>query len=147
MPSGAPKSETVHGTCVATSPDSGVLIVGASKSGKSSLALLMMGFGAQLVSDDQTRLQYDEQSSAIHASAPNAIKGMIEARGVGLLKAQALDRCKLRAVVDLDLPESERLPPRRIRRLLGCDLPLIHQGSGPVFAAALMQLLKEGRIA
>jgi HPr kinase/phosphorylase len=145
MPIDSSKPEIVHGTSVALPSQKGLLIVGASGSGKSSLALMMMGFGAQLVSDDQTELSFDPETQQVLATAPSAIRNKIEARGIGILNALALGQCRLCAVVDLGLPQDQRLPPLRIRRLLGCDLPLIHHGDGPAFAAALVQFLKEGR--
>lgn len=46
-------SETIlHGTCVAYS-QSGLLIIGTSGSGKSALALALMGMDAVLLADDR----------------------------------------------------------------------------------------------
>lgn len=140
-------SMTVHASCVAIAPRSGLLILGASGSGKSSLALMMMSLGAHLVADDRTVLTRATPKGDLMASAPTAIQNMIEARGVGLLAADAMGQCLIRAAVDLDEIEEERLPPARIRRLLGCEIPIYHRSEGPHFAAALIQLLKGGRCA
>lgn len=141
-----PLCDVIHATCVAIDPSCGLLIVGASGRGKSSLALMMMALGATLVSDDRTKLSTSMGGDLI-ASAPEAIQNMIEARGIGILNAQSLPKCVIRAVVDLDKVEQERLPPARIHRLLGHDIPEYHQSNAPYFAASLIQLLKEGRVA
>jgi HPr kinase/phosphorylase len=79
------------------------------------------------------------------AAAPLAIRGLIEARGVGILKAEALAATRIGLVVDLDTVESERLPPLRTSRILGVDLPLLHKVEGPHFPAAILQYVKAGR--
>lgn len=138
-------SEIVHASCVAIDPNNGLLIMGASGSGKSSLALMLMSLGATLVSDDRTTLTLATDGTDLIASAPHAIQNKIEARGLGILNAQALPSCVIRAVIDLDKVEEERLPPTRIRRLLGKDVPEYRRSEGPYFAAALIQLLQGGR--
>ena len=133
--------QRIHATSVALN-GRGLLICGASGSGKSSLALALMALGAELVADDQTELQ--RTGDAVTMQAPKTIAGMIEARGIGLLHAGCTS-APLWAVLDLDLSESERLPPIRKRNLLGIDFPLLHKCAGPYFPAALVQYLKAGR--
>ncbi|MEM5476232.1 serine kinase [Pacificibacter sp. AS14] len=142
-----PLCDVIHASCVAIDPSFGLLIVGASGSGKSSLALMMMALGATLVSDDRTKLTMDSREGDLVACAPETIQSMIEARGIGILNVQSMPYCVIRAVVDLDKLEQERLPPARIRRLLNQDIPEYHRSDGPYFAAALIQLLKGGRVA
>lgn len=141
------KPTIIHASCVAMRPQNGVLIVGASGSGKSSLALMMMSLGACLVADDRTQLTRSENGGGLVARAPANIQHLIEARGVGLLNAMAMEECTIQAVVDLDKQEDERLPPMRTRHLLGYDIPVYYRVDAPYFAAALVQLLKEGRYA
>ena len=73
------------------SPSAGaaLLILGASGRGKSALALGLMAAGATLVADDRTHLHARRRRQLV-ASAPAAIAGLIEARGIGILKAEAL---------------------------------------------------------
>ena len=78
-------SQTLHATTVAFDRR-GILILGKSGSGKSSLALDLMGRGATLVSDDRVHLSH--VPGGLKASPPEAIAGVIEARGVGLLAAE-----------------------------------------------------------
>ena len=80
----------------------------------------------------------------VRLSCPEAIRGMIEARGLGLLNA-AHGEAPLAAVLDLDVAETERLPPLRLRNVLGADFPLLHKSACPYFAAALVQYMLSGR--
>jgi HPr kinase/phosphorylase len=138
-----PETETIlHATAVCVGTRA-VLIRGASGSGKSALALEMLARGARLVSDDRVILQLGAQG--ILLSAPKPIRGMIEARGVGLLQAEAVDSAMLACVVDLDVTERERLPQVRDTLLLGVTVPLLHNVANPYFAAALIQYLRGGR--
>jgi len=122
--------------------DRAVLLAGASGTGKSSIALELMAYGATLVSDDQVVLV--AESDVIVASAPPAIAGLIEARGLGVLKARAKDGATIAMVVDLDVSTSDRMPERRVVTLLGCDLPLFHRPDGVNLAPAILQFLRAG---
>lgn len=121
------------------------LILGASGSGKSSLALELMALGADLVADDQAELWQDEPRQGLSVRCPPAIFGLVEARGLGLLRANAAAEAKVTLVVDLDVSETERLPPYRQISLLGQSLPLVHRVDARHFPAALMQYLRSGR--
>ncbi|MEE8223365.1 MAG: HPr kinase/phosphatase C-terminal domain-containing protein, partial [Alphaproteobacteria bacterium] len=81
-----PAECTVHGTCVVIG-DAGILIRGGPGAGKSDLALRLIDDGARLVSDDQVRLQ--NRGGAVIASAPDALKEMIEVNGIGLIRLDA----------------------------------------------------------
>lgn len=137
------KVETVvHGSTVAVA-GRGLLIIGRSGAGKSSLALELMARGAALVSDDRTELWRSE--GQVWARAPRTIAGLIEARGIGLLRAEHVAAVPLRALVDLDRVESERLPRHLdVEVLPGLMLPRLSRVEGPAFAAALIQYLRGG---
>ena len=54
------------------------------------------------------------------------ISGLIEVRGVGILRLDALERARLALLVDLVEPsEIERLPESRAEEVLGLSVPLI----------------------
>ena len=134
--------ETVlHATSVAIA-GRGLLICGRSGAGKSGLALNLMAMGADLVADDRTVVA--RAGDRLMMQAPEAIRGLIEARGIGLLQANTV-KAPLATILDLDLDEQERLPPIRKRSLLGVEVPLLHNFASPYFPAALVQYLRAGR--
>jgi HPr kinase/phosphorylase len=136
----------LHANCVALN-GAGLLILGASGRGKSSLALQLMALGAGLVADDRTDLWPVSTSNgpALVADAPDVLRGRIEARGLGLLRATAIGPCIVTLVVDLDTAETERLPPYRKMDLLDVELPVLHMVDSPAFPAAILQYLRWGR--
>jgi HPr kinase/phosphorylase len=140
-----PESESLilHASCVALEGQ-GLLITGTSGQGKSALALQLMAYGAQLVADDRTLLQLLD--GQVIASAPEPIRGLIEARYMGLLHAQIRSPVPVTALVDLDEAETERLPVRSFTQLLGQDVPRLKRVDGAHFAPALMQHLRCGAL-
>lgn len=133
--------KSIHATCVAWD-GRGALIRGASGSGKSATGLMLMGLGCVLVADDRTVIARD--GAQIMASCPVPIRGVIEARGIGVLRADTIATARVALVVDLDQKSGSRLPPRRTVTLLGCEIPLIGHNPGPHFASAILQFLKAG---
>lgn len=136
------ESLTLHATCVAVE-GRGVLITGPSGAGKSGLALALMAHGARLVADDRVTLSVED--GALWATCPPAIRGMIEARGLGLLEAETVEGAEVAVVVDLSVTETERLPPRRVVTYLGRTVALVRGGAGPHFPAALLHYVRAGR--
>ena len=132
----------LHASCV-TLDGNGLLILGGSGSGKSTLALSLMALGASLVADDRVLLTL-EQGNLV-ARAPAAIGGLIEARGLGILHADQCGQTPVGAVIDMDIPEVDRLPPVRTIALLGQAVTLLHRPDGVQLAPALLQYLKRGR--
>lgn len=144
-PSAGSGAETIlHASCVAFG-GRGVLILGPSGAGKSALALQLMALGAALVADDRTCLRLEGQ--ALIARAPEAIRGRIEARGIGILAAEAIPSAPVVLAADLGQTETERLPPDRRLILLGCPVPICHGPLSCHFPAAIVQYLRAGRIA
>ncbi|MFN3723382.1 MAG: HPr kinase/phosphorylase [Paracoccaceae bacterium] len=132
----------LHATTVAFEGRA-ILLTGASGTGKSSLALQLMGIGAELVADDQTVLAL--QGSQIIVSCPPAIAGMIEARGVGLLNAPQRPHATLSLVVDLDRREGDRLPVHRDITILGQRLALALGSKSAHFPSSLKHYALFGR--
>ena len=120
-----------------------MLIRGRAGSGKSALALQLLAFGGSLVADDRTRLW--REAGVLWADAPAPIRGVVEARGVGLLNAPPAGPARLSLILDLDRPEAERLPPCRQERLLDVALPLAGNPGGPHLPAAIHAYLVHGR--
>lgn len=121
----------------------GLLILGASGSGKSGLALRLMALGARLVADD--RVIVARRGAALVAAAPPAIRGLIEARGVGLLRAEAAGEVELALAVDLDAVTAARMPQLRQIAYHGVAIELISGGGVPNLDATLLQMLRFGR--
>ncbi len=140
----------VHASCVAIG-GRGVLLRGASGVGKSDLVLRLVmapgGDDAVLVSDDQVELRV--QDGQLLASAPAAISGKLEVRGVGIVTLPVVSGVPLALVVDLvtaagDVP---RLPeaPLPCTELAGISLPRLSlfafESSAPLkLALALSRL-------
>lgn len=135
-------AQVLHATTVSVE-GSGLLILGPSGSGKSGLALELMALGAELVADDRTMLTRSE--GQLIARAPAQIAGLIEARGLGILKAAARPEVTLRLVVDLGRLETERLPQQYRWSHQSVELPLVYKVEAPHFGAGLIQYLKVGR--
>lgn len=133
---------TIHASAVEIG-GRGLLILGPSGTGKSALALALMGLGARLVADDRVILRAADRHLLV--DCPAAIRGRIEARGVGILRADPAGPVPLAQAVDLGQAETERLPPFRTTFLLGVELPLVLGPVGPHLPPALMQLMRGGR--
>jgi len=94
--------ENIHATCVDLN-GAGVLIVGASGKGKSDLALrLIENKDAVLVSDDRTNLQIKD--GFLTASCPKNIEGLLEVRGIGIIKRSF----KIKTIVKLAVLAKEK---------------------------------------
>lgn len=124
----------IHASAVAFGPSRGVLILGASGSGKSRLALALIAEGAQLVADDQVFLARSDD--ALFARAPRSIEGLIEVRGLGILRVAFRRLARLVLAVDMDA-EPARLPQPHSRPLVGAALPCLPGRNDTPFAAAL----------
>lgn len=131
----------VHASCVVAHGQALVLF-GRSGSGKSSLALQLMALGATLIADDRTILtRHGEQ---IIASCPETIRGRIEARGVGILRAEAANDTPVAAFIDMEHTETRRLPDPRALTVFGLHIPVLQKVEEGYFPAALMQYLSHG---
>ncbi len=137
-----PATQTLHASCVAVG-DRGLLILGPSGSGKSSLALQLISLGASLVADDQTLLSVE--TGRLVARCPGPIRSLIEARGVGLLRAPTVETATIALVADLGRVEDQRLPPLRSFTILGCTADLVLHPQNDHFPDALMLYLRHGR--
>lgn len=133
----------VHATTVAVG-EVALMIAGPSGTGKSGLALRMLSVGARLVSDDRTELSRPDDGAPL-AKAPEAIAGLIEARGLGLIRVEPAGPTRLAGVLDMSAIERERLPPARTTDVLGYPLPLLHRVEAISFPDALILWLRSSR--
>lgn len=130
-----------HGSAVAVGARA-VLILGRSGSGKSGLVLRMLALGARLVADDRVRLE--ARDGALIASAPKRIEGLVEARGVGLIRVPAVSGVPVALAVDLDRAPAARLPHWDKFTCADMDIPLILARDVPNLDAILMVLTQNG---
>lgn len=117
-------------------------LLGRSGAGKSELALTLMAMGARLVADDQT--EFHREDAQIIARAPAQVAGLIELRFMGLLRADPVPEARLRAVVDMDHRELQRMPTPRRYSLLGRQVAMFHRIDSPAFASGLRQYMLYG---
>ncbi|MDB5393470.1 MAG: putative HPr kinase/phosphorylase, regulates carbohydrate metabolism [Rhodospirillales bacterium] len=126
----------VHATCIAFA-GRGVLLRGPPGSGKSDLALRAIAEGARLIADDQVALARSGEN--VIASAPSALHGMIEIRGLGIMRVEAAAEAEIALVADLvDAASLERLPDRRHCEILDVELPWL--ALAPFQSSALVKL-------
>ena len=99
----------------------GVLVEGSSGSGKSDLALRALDQGFRLVADD--RVLFWTCEGRLFGRAPDALSGLIEARGVGVLTVTPVAFCEIALLVRLE--PAERLPDPATETILGVPIPLL----------------------
>ncbi len=128
----------MHATAVAIGGQA-VLLRGASGCGKSDLGLRLIDAGARLVADDQCELH--RRGAAIFVRAPATIAGLLEVRGLGIVRLDALAEAPVALVANLVSPDTiERLPARRSETILGLAVPLIAVASFEASTAAKLRL-------
>ncbi|WP_374469515.1 HPr kinase/phosphorylase [Phenylobacterium sp.] len=100
----------------------GVLIEGPSGSGKSDLMLRTLEQGFRLVADDRVLLWVS--GGRLFGRAPAPLQGLLEVRGVGIRRFEALPFAEVALVVRAGAPE--RLPDPAFADILGLRVPLAH---------------------
>ncbi|WP_294389898.1 HPr kinase/phosphatase C-terminal domain-containing protein [uncultured Sphingomonas sp.] len=127
-------SETLHATCVAIR-GRGLLLTGASGSGKSDLALRLIDRGAMLVGDDGVIVE--ARGGQLFARSGPHIEGRIEVRGLGIVALPYVEEAPLGLCIALDQPVP-RMPdePLPVRIIAGLPLPVLaldpFESSAPV---------------
>ncbi len=120
----------LHASCAARN-GAGVLLIGAPGSGKSDLLLRLLDHGFSLVADDRV-----EVADGV-ARAPAALAGLLEVRGLGILRLPFSETARL--VLAVELGEGARLPTPSVRH----GVPLVRidpgQASAPARVAAALR--------
>ena len=101
----------------------GVLIQGPSGAGKSDLALRALAEGCALVANDQTVIFMS--GGRLFGRAPDALRGLIEIRGLGVQRQQALPFAPISLSVHCKTtPDlAERMPDVVTECFLGFETP------------------------
>lgn len=109
--------EQIHASAIAIG-DEGILLRGPSGAGKSDLALRLIDGGARLVADDRVDLYLT--TAGLMMAPPESLAGLLEVRGVGIVRVQHVAPVQLALIVDLvaatDVP---RLPDALMTTLYG----------------------------
>lgn len=143
-----PASIRIHGTCVAVG-SIGVLLMGKSGSGKSDIALRLLSRGATLVADDQVILKREDNK--LIANVDDAIRGLLEVRGVGLVRYPIACNTPVRLVVVLDdRSEIEQVPNPQTYSQHGVQIPQItlhgHDASTPDKILAALHAMQRNNL-
>ncbi len=122
----------LHASC-AERHGAGVLLLGPSGAGKSDLVLRLIDRGFALVADDQVQID------TLTARAPANLAGLLEVRGLGVLRLPFAASARL--VLAVMLQRGERLPsPARYEVL---NLPMVSIDPWPASAPLLVELAFE----
>ncbi len=139
----------VHASCVAIA-GTGVLLRGAPGSGKSDLAFRLIDGGARLVADDQVDLRRDVGD--LIATAPPRLHGLLEVRGLGIMRYPAAPEATLGLVIDLVFDDSVERLPEPIEweiegvRLPGLSVAAFHPSSSALLRAAVAALREDAML-
>jgi len=103
------------------------------------LGLRLIDAGARLVADDQSELW--RRGDALFVRAPAAIAGLLEIRGIGIMRLDSLPEAPVALIVDLVAAEKiERLPISSRETILGLALPVVAVAPFEASAAAKIRL-------
>jgi hypothetical protein len=112
-----------------------LLIEGPPGSGKSSLALALIDRGAALIGDDAVTLTASD--GRLIAAPPPNIAGLIEVRGIGLIRLPAVSDIPVALILSLGGATAVRLPevPLPHRTIAGVAIPVLAFDPGTIAPA------------
>ena len=139
-------AQNLHASAVVLG-DRGIVITGESGSGKAQLAMALLdharanGHFARLVADDQLFLM--AYGGRVLCSAPPAISGLIEVRGLGPHAIAYESRAPVDLLVRLVDPAiAERFPEHATAALAGCAVALLELAYDDLFGARMAVLAR-----
>lgn len=97
----------------------GALVLGDSGAGKSDLALRAIATGFSLVADDRTLVW--SSGGKLFGRAPDTLRGLLEIRGLDVVRMSTLGFCRIDLAVEDGTPE--RLPDADALALAGVNVP------------------------
>ena len=118
----------------------GVLISGASGSGKSDLAIRAIQAGFELISDDYSEVFISQQGrkARLFAAPPATIRGRIEVRGQGILPHPHRSLTPVDLIVHLQKKLPERIPVPEVTPVLGLNIASLRLRAVEASAVAKM---------
>lgn len=132
----------IHASCVAVG-NKGVLLLGGSGAGKSDLALRLIDDGARLVADDRTDLW--AENGRLLACAPANLAGLIEVRGLGIVRLGHRKQVPIALAVQLGRAGA-RLPEPQFYAFAGAEpVRLMNMDGREASATAKIRLILGGR--
>lgn len=121
-----PLPPTIHASCVLLGTE-GILIRGAAGSGKSRTVREILrladnaGLFARLVADDRVYLK--ALNGRLLARAPENLVGLMEVRGLGIVRLPYEPEAVMRLVVDLEEAPRMPAPETMSAEIMGISLP------------------------
>ncbi|HEX4532740.1 MAG TPA: HPr kinase/phosphatase C-terminal domain-containing protein [Rhizomicrobium sp.] len=145
-------SVNIHASCVLLAQAghpfglyySGVLLLGPSGAGKSDLALRLIDRGGLLVSDDRTDLTV--RDDRLFASVPSTLAGLIEVRGVGIIKLSYERQAQIAMVVELVAPDAVPRMPEPARFLPPAPLVLSEASCPPLIRINALEASAQAKV-
>ncbi|MBS0363262.1 MAG: HPr kinase/phosphorylase [Proteobacteria bacterium] len=110
----------------------GALIEGPAGAGKSDLALRALDQGFRMVADDRVLLW--ASGGAVFGRAPDTLSGLLEVRGLDVIRVPAWPLAQVALVVRPGA--SERIPAPRSTGICGVEVPLLELDLGAASAPA-----------
>ena len=125
------------------------MLRGASGAGKSDLALRLIDGGAVLIADDRVEVRVDQGTVVV--SAPAILAGLLEVRGVGIVRQPFVPVGDLHLVVDLvESAAVDRLPEPEWTEILSVRVPRLalapFEASTPAKIRLAAVAAREGRL-
>lgn len=133
----------LHASCVVWG-EIGMLITGESGVGKSGLVSHCLMQGAKLVADD--RVQLRAEHNTLIATAPDAIRGLIELNQVGIFDVSVLADASATVRFEIELTDHdalERMPQRAYQTYESLTVPKVTLSGKDRFLASKTWLLSQ----
>lgn len=119
-------SPLLHASAVALD-GAAIMLRGPSGSGKSTICLaLIEHYGAQLIADDRLYADTDTDTDTVMLRPYDGLAGLIEMRGLGVLRMAHLPTARLALVVELIAADAvPRIAPMATTEIAGCAIALL----------------------